>query len=305
MGNLESPLVDDGVSATAREKCTCGELPVGLRFSRVVGLHLVSLANNHLMDLGKEGFSSTMAALDGAGIKHIGAGRNIEEASASYSARSPAKKVAFLARSSVEVSSPCYATADGPGVAFLEESELLASIRECSRESDLTVVILHWGMEHDPLPIASTACAGSEDRLGRGRCPARPPPSCPTGGGVSGRGPGVVQQRQLSFRRVRMGHAAGRWGVRRSLLELTGANREGMVLQVRVGSEGGLSARPMFTRVSRNATLELDGNRARERQYQRICAHLKLPLTLSSGRPILSSGSGISGCRSSSPCPIW
>ena len=45
-------------------------------------INIVSLANNHFFDLGTEGALHTIQLLDQLGIKHIGAGRDIKEASA-------------------------------------------------------------------------------------------------------------------------------------------------------------------------------------------------------------------------------
>jgi poly-gamma-glutamate synthesis protein (capsule biosynthesis protein) len=75
----------------------------------------VSIANNHLMDYGVEGLKSTLQALDDAGIIHVGAGMDADTACAPAYMDVADNKFAFLGRSSVVVSSPCYATAGRPG----------------------------------------------------------------------------------------------------------------------------------------------------------------------------------------------
>ncbi|MBI4331190.1 MAG: CapA family protein [Chloroflexi bacterium] len=47
---------------------------------RWAGFHLVSLAHNHVMDYSYGGLFSTLEALDGVGLVHAGAGRNLGEA---------------------------------------------------------------------------------------------------------------------------------------------------------------------------------------------------------------------------------
>lgn len=43
---------------------------------------MLNLANNHMMDYGAEGLTDTISALDSAGLAHVGAGENVEEATA-------------------------------------------------------------------------------------------------------------------------------------------------------------------------------------------------------------------------------
>ncbi len=58
---------------------------------------IVSLANNHYFDLGLDGARHAIQLLDELGIKHIGAGNNIKEASAPAIEIVDNKKIAFLA----------------------------------------------------------------------------------------------------------------------------------------------------------------------------------------------------------------
>ena len=46
-----------------------------------LGFDVVSLANNHFFDLGPDGGEHAVRLLDEMGILHVGAGKNIEEAS--------------------------------------------------------------------------------------------------------------------------------------------------------------------------------------------------------------------------------
>jgi hypothetical protein len=62
-----------------------------------LGFDVVSLANNHAMDFGAEGLTSTMRALDSAGILHPGAGSDLAAArAAAFVGRGP-RRVAFVA----------------------------------------------------------------------------------------------------------------------------------------------------------------------------------------------------------------
>ena len=75
-GNLEGVLVDGGEPA---KKCSnpsaCYLFRSPTRYARhfaAAGFDVLSLANNHARDFGEEGRSSTMRALDQAGIRHSG-----------------------------------------------------------------------------------------------------------------------------------------------------------------------------------------------------------------------------------------
>ena len=120
IGNLESPLVADGNPIPG--KCTLRGEPGCAELMKEAGIHLVSLANNHTMDYGEAGLFSTMRALGLAGIKYVGAGRNIEDACAPLFVNVDGGRISVLARTSVIVNSPSYAERDLPGVAFLDIS---------------------------------------------------------------------------------------------------------------------------------------------------------------------------------------
>ena len=57
----------------------------------------VSLANNHIYDLGHDGLINTIKQLDGLNILHCGAGANLEDASKPAVVEINGKKYAFLA----------------------------------------------------------------------------------------------------------------------------------------------------------------------------------------------------------------
>lgn len=116
-----------------------------------LGVDIVSLANNHFFDLGPEGAEHTIQLLDEMGIKHIGAGRNLEEAQAPVFMTIHGKKVAFLAfcdwRNETVGWCP-FATADKAGVNPMYDDYVISEIRKYKKQSDYVVVMPHWGIEH-------------------------------------------------------------------------------------------------------------------------------------------------------------
>lgn len=116
-----------------------------------LSIDIVSLANNHFFDLGPEGALHTIELLDHMGIKHIGAGKNLEEASAPVIIKKDGKTVAFLAfcdwRNETVGWCP-FATDDKIGVNPMYDDHVVAEIKKYKAQCDYVVVMPHWGKEH-------------------------------------------------------------------------------------------------------------------------------------------------------------
>lgn len=114
-----------------------------------MGVDLVTLANNHVYDYGKEAFIDTLDTLDNQGIVRVGGGRNIEEASRPIYYIINGYKVAICAatRAEKDIFTP-EATEAEPGVMYTYNSEAFCKkIAEAKSESDFVIVYVHWGYE--------------------------------------------------------------------------------------------------------------------------------------------------------------
>lgn len=154
IANLECVFSED-VAGPVQGKCTIRSDPAWAEVMREVGINVVSLANNHIMDYGEKGLFRTIAALESAGIVHAGAGRNLEEARSPKFMDVGGRRTAFLARSSVIVSSKCYAESETSGVAYLDVAETKKTLAQCKKSADLVVLSVHWGIEQYAYPCAS------------------------------------------------------------------------------------------------------------------------------------------------------
>jgi len=77
VGNLESSMI----SHDKRHKLINLYSTASLRaFMAQQGISIVSLANNHVMDYGKEGLQQLLNLLHEAGVHHCGAGMDLSEA---------------------------------------------------------------------------------------------------------------------------------------------------------------------------------------------------------------------------------
>lgn len=157
-GNLETPLSTRGTcEARPPQKLLDGRMnyfiplrgvPEAAAALREAGFHLVSLANNHMMDYGAIALADTLAALDQQGVEYVGAGRTREEAERPVYLERNGLRIAFLAFSVSGVE----ATASQPGVAWAREERIIPAIAAARRNAEAVVVSLHWGADGERYP---------------------------------------------------------------------------------------------------------------------------------------------------------
>lgn len=115
---------------------------------KVLGVDAVSLANNHFYDLGEAGMLCAIEELDKRGIKHTGAGRNLEEASRPISMQIGKHKCAIIACCATRhVGYVPIADSNSPGLNHLEIKEICRQIRQAKQCHDKVFVMPHWGDE--------------------------------------------------------------------------------------------------------------------------------------------------------------
>ncbi len=123
---------------------------VDLKRLKEMRIDFVSLANNRFFDLKECGARHTIQLLDELGIKHCGAGMNIEEARKPVVIEKEGKTIAFLAFCDIHkyMGFIPIATENSAGVNPLEEDYAVAEIRTAKKQYDYVVVMPHWGREH-------------------------------------------------------------------------------------------------------------------------------------------------------------
>lgn len=124
-----------------------------------LGFDVVSLANNHVCDLGVDGLRNTMQQLAAMGIQYCGAGMNLGEASRPAVVSKDGMTVAFLAYCMYDspwLGQVRQAKEDAPGICPLEMSRALEDIRMAKSKYDKVVVLPHWGKEYSYEPLPET-----------------------------------------------------------------------------------------------------------------------------------------------------
>ncbi|KAA5834583.1 CapA family protein [Saccharopolyspora hirsuta] len=150
--NLESSITRDGCFA-ADKGLHYRMNPDNVDCLRAGRPDVCSLANNHVLDFGRQGLADTLDALSRAGLRWVGAGRDAAEAHRPVLVGTPRGRVAVFGCGAASSGIPggWAATSRRPGVHFLPDlsdrraAELTAEIRERTRPGDVVVVSLHWG----------------------------------------------------------------------------------------------------------------------------------------------------------------
>lgn len=151
IGNLEGALTERPSASPPWRHCLRGN-PAYAPVLRAAGFHVLSLANNHMMDYGWPGVEDTIARVTSAGIGVVGAGKNLDEARRPALITVEDVRVAILAYCAVAVRNPLYATVDGPGVAPAQPSYIEEDVLKAKNQADFVVVCVHWGQEFVAYP---------------------------------------------------------------------------------------------------------------------------------------------------------
>ena len=154
-GNLEGPISDKGIKVGSIYSFRAEpEAIEGLTFA---GFNLISLANNHAFDYGREALEDCLAKLSKAGIDYVGAGFNEGEA---YGGRTPVikeiegTKIGFLAYTNLGPET-WKATERNSGIAWINENDfekIKKDIENAKSQADILIVSLHAGEEYAAEP---------------------------------------------------------------------------------------------------------------------------------------------------------
>ncbi|MCP1101253.1 hypothetical protein M2454_000355 [Aequitasia blattaphilus] len=136
--------------AYSDESCVLGKVPLVSLYDwkKLIPAQkiIVSLANNHLMDAGDEGFNSTIKYLTENNIAFFGAGTIENSFNNPHIEMIDGQKYAFLG----------YCTlgkyqSDINSVSFFEKERVLSDLKKCSLIAvDKIIVNMHWGVEESP-----------------------------------------------------------------------------------------------------------------------------------------------------------
>jgi poly-gamma-glutamate synthesis protein (capsule biosynthesis protein) len=174
IGNLETAASTRGVAAV--KEFTFRGPPSALRpVHDVAGFDVLTLANNHAVDYGRDALMDTVRAVRAAGMQPIGAGANERQARRPALLEAGGLKVAFLGYSDVNPLG-FNATSTTPGTAKADVAAITADVHAALRRADVAVCFFHWGTELHPGPDrrqqqVAAACLNAGARLVLGAHP--------------------------------------------------------------------------------------------------------------------------------------
>lgn len=146
-GNLEGPISYRGTNQGSIYSFRAQpEAVEGLKFA---GFDILSVANNHIFDYGREALLDTISILKNNGIETVGAGENYEEANKFLIKDVNGVKIAFAAYTNLYPEN-LEADNDSAGISSFGLEEIKSKIGKIKsfKFSDIVVISLHWGEEY-------------------------------------------------------------------------------------------------------------------------------------------------------------
>lgn len=149
VGNLECPVTArwETIPKLVRFRASPDVLPALVHS----GLDVLSLANNHSTDCGREGLVDTMRLLEGSGIRFVGAGGSEAEAERPVVVRVGGVRIAFVGFSDW-LPEGMLPRADRPAVALASEESVRRAVTEATSSAEVVIASFHWGVEFAATP---------------------------------------------------------------------------------------------------------------------------------------------------------
>ncbi len=148
VANLESSLTDQAVPVRPDDQwINLKGRPAAAQVLAHAGFGLLTVANNHALDYGSAGLGDTVAALDAAGIRHIGSNdqptivtiKGLRLAFLGYDCVAPSQPPAGTSLASIICSGSQLAAT---------EVMLKEAIGKARAQADAVIIFMHWGTEY-------------------------------------------------------------------------------------------------------------------------------------------------------------
>ena len=146
--NLEVPLTDE-LTPIKKSGPNLVAPTYTVNGYKAMGADLLTLANNHILDQGEQGFNSTLKVLDENGIRYVGAGENLSSSAKPYIIDDGDKKIGVYACAEHEFT---IAEQDKAGANPFDALESLDHISDLKAKGDYVIVLYHGGKEYYRYP---------------------------------------------------------------------------------------------------------------------------------------------------------
>lgn len=147
--NFEAPVIDEGMKPSKKAGPVKGQNKEVAKNLIEEGFNLISIANNHIMDYGKEGLKETFNSFESQNI--IGAGFKKEDVYKPYIYEKDDLKIGFL--SVAENGFGCFEENEEFGYAWMYEKDMNTYIKELKKSCSYVVINIHAGAENLKYPL--------------------------------------------------------------------------------------------------------------------------------------------------------
>jgi poly-gamma-glutamate synthesis protein (capsule biosynthesis protein) len=146
--NLEGPLTNSNTPIFKKGPVLRID-PEWVKGIKQAGFNVVSLANNHIMDMGEKGLFDTFENCSKTGLMTVGAGKNLDEARKPLILEKEGVKIGILNFAEHE-----FYIADEikPGANPVDPIDNFKDIQDLNTKVDKVIVIFHGGNEYYPYP---------------------------------------------------------------------------------------------------------------------------------------------------------
>jgi poly-gamma-glutamate capsule biosynthesis protein CapA/YwtB (metallophosphatase superfamily) len=149
--NLESQLADlGGETQSPTNEFRFAGPPESAQSLKNAGIDIVSVANNHMWDYGKDRLFETLDSLDKNGVKYVGASQNPDDKYGANIIEVNKKKIAFLAMTTLLNGYENSGATEY--VSFNNSQAIVAEINRIRLDVDYVFVSIHTGTEYQTQP---------------------------------------------------------------------------------------------------------------------------------------------------------
>ena len=139
--DMENPIVKYGDNLLAPKST--------IRTYKAIGVDILTLANNHILDQGEQGLESTCRLLEETGIAYLGVGKTPDEAAKPYMLKCDGKNIGIYACVEHEFS---IVSDMSCGANPYDPLESFDHVVELKKMCDYVIVLYHGGKEHYRYP---------------------------------------------------------------------------------------------------------------------------------------------------------
>ncbi len=145
IANLEAPVIS-AERNTSKKAHLFADPMVTRGILQKLNIVCVSLANNHILDCGREGLMNTIRLLDEEGIRHSGAGFTVEQAGPVIFQHN-GQQIAFVAyvHPSTHPASEAYSDII---LSIFDPEKAAGDISFLRARADIVIVSIHWGTDY-------------------------------------------------------------------------------------------------------------------------------------------------------------